>query len=140
MVDVGDSSDIIVQRNVDVQAAYDPVCVPKSAIPCPPKFSGCGLQSCSLEDIVVPLFELCVIISILLLRLSESVAIVYSRNVLSDIVVEPGVHHEHHAYSGRLSQQSLFCEGVRLQQTILERSDRVLGFLISAIQRREIEV
>lgn len=140
MVDVGDSSDVIVQRNIDVQAAYDPVCVPKSAIPCLPKFPDRSLQSCSLKDIIVPLFELCVIILILLLRLSESIAIVYSRDVLSNIVVEPRVHHQHHAYSGRLSQQSLFSEGVRLQQTILERSDRVLDFLISTIQRREIEV
>ena len=98
------------------------------------------LQSCSLEDVIIPLFELCIVISISLSRHIESVAIVDSRNVLCNVVVKPGIHYQHHAYPRWLSQQSLFSEGIRLQQPIFERSDCVLGFLVSTIQRREIEV
>ena len=114
MVDVRNSSDIIVQRDVDVQATYDPVFSQKSAIQFSPKFSDCNLQPGSLEDVIVPLFELRVIVWISLLGHVESVVVVYSRNVLGYIVVEPGVHHQHHAYPRRLPQQSLFSEGVRL--------------------------
>ncbi len=116
------------------------MCFPKLAIEGSPRFSASDLQSCSLKNVIVPLFELCVIISISLLRHIESVVIIDSRNVLSYIIVEPGVHHEHHAYPRRLSQQSLFSKGIRFQQAIFERSDRVLGFLIPTVQRREIEV
>ncbi len=104
MVDVCNSSDIIVQRDIDVQATYDPVFLPKSATWCLPKFPDCNLQSCSLEDVIVPLFNLHVIVCISLSRHIESVVIVYGRNVLGYIVMEPGVHYQHHAYPRRLSQ------------------------------------
>lgn len=112
----------------------------KSAIPFSPKSSDCILQSCSLEDVIIPLFELCIVIWIFFSRHVESVAIVDSRKVLCSVIVESGIHYQHHAYPRGLSQQPLFSEGIRLQQPILERSDCVLGFLIPTVQRREIEV
>ncbi len=113
MVDVRNSSDIVVQRDIDVQATYNPVVSPNSAIQCSSKFPACNLQSCSLEDVIVPLFDFRIIVWIPLLRHLESVVIVYGRNVLGYIVMKPRIHHQHHAYPRRLPQQSLFSEGVR---------------------------
>ena len=132
-MDVRDSSDVIMQRDVDVDATYDPVYLQESAIQCLWKLLDRDPQSRSLEEIVIPLFDFCIIVRVSLLRYIESVAIIYSRDVLSNIVVESRVHHQHHAYPGGLSQQSLFSEGVGLQQTIFECSDRVLSLLISTI-------
>ena len=54
--------------------------------------------------------------------------------------MEPGIHDQHNAHPGRLTQQSLFGESVWLKLSVLEGSDRILGRLIPPVKGRKIEV
>ena len=54
--------------------------------------------------------------------------------------MEAIVHDEIDANPNRLDEETLFREGIRLQQTPAKRSDRLLIFGVFSVQWREIEI
>ncbi len=54
--------------------------------------------------------------------------------------MEAIVHDEIDANPNRLDEETLFREGIRLQQTPAKRSNRLVIFGVFSVQRREIEI
>ena len=73
-------------------------------------------------------------------RIKEFAILVDLQKLLCHVVVVAIIHDEVDANPNRLIKKTLFCKGIRLQQTPVERSNGLLTFGIFSVQRTEIEV
>jgi hypothetical protein len=76
----------------------------------------------------------------LLVREIEFPALIDRGQLLDDVIVETVEAEEEDGYTGRESQETGFVEAIWFEETVLERSDRVLLFLVVAVERGEIQV
>ena len=139
LVQVDDCADVVVQGDVDVQAAGDPN---QGQQVLTSEWSNSSLQSASLEKIIVIFSPSALRLLFWEIRsgLREPASLVDLRKLLDDIIVEAVEHDENHTRCGRKLDESRFGVAVRLQLAVLEGSDLILVLLIVAVQNRQVQI
>jgi hypothetical protein len=123
VVCVGDGSKIVVKADVDVQTTCD--------------------EASHVEEIVVLLgnrLGLVFFSGVGWCRQREAPVLVYLEQDVRNIVVETTVEDKHNVDTGRLTQETLLVEGVRLELTLFHGTDFKLIFERRSIQRCKVKV